>query len=499
MCDLSGSRLRPCKMKKPLLCYKFQSAKKSTINKRGLVKSKNIILEASEKELSSHTGIFFFDELWQKFNLDKRLRRLLPKKQRKRGLTQLDKFKALLLSFAIGNDCLDDLEQLRGDSLFKEILGGELPARTAGDFLANFQKRHIQMIQNLLIEVTMQMRLMITKEKKFILSMDSTPHKQCGRKMEGVAENYKGIKGFDSQNAYDQFGFSYLFDLRPGNTWTGTDAESWIYKIFSKVPSVMERWFRADSGYGSNAVFEALELAKVKFTIVLKDNVGRSVRRKNQGFLHWKKTNIEFFGSDECEISMGLYPIDKLPHLGNLRVVFLRKKLDDSEIKKQMELLKKYNPEEDDYRHYSIVTNIDISEMDNVQIIDFYRGRANCENYIKEQKHNFDFLHFPCKRFQANQAWGLIGTFAHNMIRTLSFTMDQKIKRVRDKKDNIVKTVTQLGYFAKSVRNKIINVPCHVVRSARRIKLKMKSKQKEVLEKLMTKIKLMFSLVTVFT
>ena len=53
--------------------------------------------------------------------------------------------------------------------------------------------------------------------------------------MEKLAENYKGIWGFDSQNAYDQYGLSYLFDLRSGNTWTGTDAEIWIHKIFNSI------------------------------------------------------------------------------------------------------------------------------------------------------------------------------------------------------------------------------------------------------------------------
>lgn len=157
-----------------------------------------------------------------------------------------------------------------------------------------------------------------------------------------------------------------------------------------------------------------------------------------------------------------------------------------------------YNPQEDDYRHYSIITNIDVSEMSNVKIIEFYRGRANCENYIKEQKYNFDFLHFPCKKFEANQAWGLIGTIAHNMMRFLSFCMDQKVKRVRGK-DKIVRTTIQEGYFAKKVRNSLINIPCHVVRGARRVKLKLNNEKKEVLEKIMKKIEHLFSLDTVFT
>jgi hypothetical protein len=192
---------------------------------------------------------------------------------------------------------------------------------------------------------------------------------------------------------------------------------------------------------------------------------------------------------------MGLYPIKKL---GNLRVVFIRRKKDADEIDDQLSLMEDYNPEESEYRHYSIITNIDSSEMNNEEIIDFYRERANCENYIKEQKHNFDFLHFPCKKFEANQAWGLIGTMTHNMTRFLSFTMKQKTKRVRGK-DKVVRTVIQQGYFAKKVRNTLINIPCQVVWSARRMKLKLNPKKLEVLQKMIKDIEHLFSVDTVFT
>ncbi len=438
--------------------------------------------------MSCHSGLILFDQLWKTLNLKNRIRRLLPVKKRNRGQKQIDKFKSILFSFAAGNDCISDLDDLRDDALFRDLVDGLTHSRTAGDFLFGFQRRHIEKIQEVLLETTFLLRMAINQEKKFILSMDSTPHKQCGKKMEKLGLNYKGIWGFDSQNAYDQFGFSYLFDLRPGNTWSGSEAERWIHQIFSRCPDWMERYFRADSGYGKQSVFAALKAANVKYTIVLKENIGRYVRKKNLDHLVWKKTAIEFFNSNKCEMAMGLYP---LQNLGNLRVVFIRKKKSDDEIKKQLDLLKKYDSEEDDYEYYSIITNIDALEMRGEQIIEFYRGRANCENFIREQKYNFDFLHFPCKKFEANQAWGLIGTFAHNMTRFISFCLPQKIKRVRGK-DDVVRTVTQLGYFAKKIRSTVINLPCQVVRSARRIKLKLNPNHKEVLEKLMTNIQVVF-------
>jgi len=448
----------------------------------------SISLESTNKVMSCHSGLFLVDELWERLNLKNRLRRLLPKKKRERGTRQINKVKSILFSFATGNNCLSDLDDLLEDDLFLSLTGGGTHSRTAGDFLSGFHKRQIEKIQNVLLETTFLLRLAMYEEKKFILSMDSTPHKQCGKKMEKLGLNYKGIWGFDSQNAYDQFGFSYLFDLRPGNTWSGTEAERWIHEIFSKCPDWMERYFRADSGYGKYAVYAALKAARVKYAIVLKENIGKYVRRKNRDHLVWTKTQIEFFNSDKCEMAMGLYPLE---NLGSLRVVFIRTKKSEVEINSQLDLLKKYDPQEDDYEHYSIITNIDSSEMTGEEVIDFYRGRANCENFIKEQKHNFDFLHFPCKKFEANQVWGLIGTFAHNMTRFLSFCMPQKVKRVRGK-DDVIRTVTQLGYFAKKVRSAVINLPCQVVRSARRIKLKLNPNHKEVLEKLMTNIQRMF-------
>ena len=450
--------------------------------------SHSISLDSTNKVMSCHSGLILFDQLWDQLNLRNRIRRLLPSKKRNRGQKQIDKFKSILFSFASGNDCISDLDDLLEDTLFTSLTAGGTHSRTAGDFLFGFHRRQIEKIQEVLLETTFLLRKAMYEEKKFILSMDSTPHKQCGKKMEKLGLNYKGIWGFDSQNAYDQFGFSYLFDLRPGNTWSGAEAERWIHQIFSSCPDWMEKYFRADSGYGKQAVFAALKAAGVKYTIVLKENIGRYVRKKNRDHLVWTKTTIEFFNSNRCEMAMGVYP---LQNLGNLRVVFIRKKKSEDKIKRQLDLLREYSPAEDDYDYYSIITNIDSTEMNGEQIIEFYRGRANCENFIKEQKHNFDFLHFPCKKFEANQAWGLIGTFAHNMTRFLSFCMPQKVKRVRGK-DDILRTVTQLGYFAKKVRTTVINLPCQVVRSARRIKLKLNPNHKEVLEKMMTNIQVVF-------
>lgn len=454
------------------------------------MRSNNISFGVTNKDLSCHSGLVFFEKLFKQLKLNKKLWRLLPRKKKDRGLKQINKIKGILFSFAVGNDCLSDLDSLSKDPLFIELIGAELPARTSGDFISRFHNRQIEKIQRVLFEMALELRMKLFKEDKdFILSMDSTPHQQYGLQMEKLGLNYKGIWGFDSQNACDQHGFSYLFDLRPGNTHTSKDAHLWIHHVFSKIPKEMNRFFRADSGYSNQKIYSALRAAEAKFTIVLKENVGKYVRKKNRAHIKWKKTDLYFFGSKDCEVASGVYPVQGC---GNLRVVFIRRKKSDEEIESQLDLLSDYNSEEDNYKHYSIITNIDSTEKTEEEIINFYRGRANCENFIKEQKNGFDFFHFPCKRFNANRIWGILGTFAHNMTRYLSFCMGQKTKRVRDKKTKEIKTVIQQGYFAKKVRNELIKIPCQLARSARKIKIRLNQQAKEVMEKIITDIQTKF-------
>ncbi|OFZ51494.1 MAG: hypothetical protein A2381_14640 [Bdellovibrionales bacterium RIFOXYB1_FULL_37_110] len=148
---------------------------------------------------------------------------------------------------------------------------------------------------------------------------------------------------------------------------------------------------------------------------------------------------------------MGLYPIKSV---GNLRVVFIRAP------KKNHQTNLFENPVESGYRYYSIITNISAFDMNEEEVIEFYRQRATAENYIKEQKYGYDFLNFPCQKLKANKVFGLAGTIAHNLMRMLGLMMEQKIKKVKCK-DGKRRTVTQLGYYAKKIRNGMLFLLLH--------------------------------------
>lgn len=48
--------------------------------------------------------------------------------------------------------------------------------------------------------------------------MDATPHEQYGQKMEGVAWDYRNRWCYSSQNAFDEKGFCYGWNLMEGNS-----------------------------------------------------------------------------------------------------------------------------------------------------------------------------------------------------------------------------------------------------------------------------------------
>ena len=220
-----------------------------------------------------------------------------------------------------------------------------------------------------------------------------------------------------------------------------------IRNILSKVPKSMNKKVRGDSAFCNLEVMNTCFTHEAKFALAMKANVYNSVLDNNRNTIKWRKTKIKFFDSDECELANAVYAPEGLQgNTKTLRVVFIR-------------ALK-----EDGYKYFAICTNIFQHEWKAKQLIKFYRARANCENFIKEQKYGFDFKHFPCKKLNANRVYGLIGTIAYNMMRMTSFL------------------ITPKGCLSKKIRKILLEIPCQIVSHARRLTIKMNNIRKEVFD-----------------
>jgi len=409
---------------------------------------KNILIESINKDFSSFGGIKIYNLLYNSLKIRNHTKELLPAKKLNYGISQDDKLKSLLFKFICGGDCLDDLDWLRFDTAFKTVTNGAMASTTAGEFIRSFSNRSIELLQEQITLLALKQRqILFPDDKEFDLAIDSTPHLQTGLKMEGLQYDYKNNWGLNSLNAYDQYGFSYSFDLRPGATYSGNGAGAMIRNILSKVPGSMNKKVRADSAYCNLEVMNTCFSQGAKFALAMKKNVYNSILENNKNTIKWKKTKISFFESDQCELADAIYAPEGLQ--GNtkaLRVVFIRA------------------PKDEGHKYYAICTNIFQHEWKAKQVIKFYRGRANCENFIKEQKYGMDFKHFPCKKLDANRVYGLIGIIAYNMMRTTSFLISKK------------------GCLSKKIRKLLLEIPCQIVSHARRLTIKINWKRKEVFD-----------------
>ena len=427
----------------------------------------SIKVTSNAKSLSSYSGLHLFSDLISKFEIQAMIGPFLPEKSRKRGFSSFQKMFSGILGFIAGAECLDDFDWLGHDPLFEQLTGAP-SSITIGNFLRKFSARQIQQIQNLLPTLALKIRLWLDPNLyKIVFRMDSSDHEQCGWKMEGVDYGYRKVRCLNSQNIFDDKGLCYGFDLRKGNTYSSKGAVEMMENAFRVVPKSIQKFFVADSAYGSLPIYNCLLNHSVNFAICLKENVWEPQLEKCKNKITWHKTKLRFFDSDKCEIGSSIYSLKGLAAGKTfLRVVFIRTKKKDIK-----------TGDNHPYDYYAIVTNMSESEMTNEQIIRFYRKRSQVENNIKDLKDGMDFYHFPCQSLKANNAWGLMGIIAYNLMRMTSFSL-----------------FPQTGCFVRTTRRRLVALAGEVVKHARSIEIRMMNYiAKEVIRLKMILCRLSFS------
>jgi hypothetical protein len=357
----------------------------------------------------------------------------------------------MLLGSIAGAECLDDLETLSNDPAFSETVERTYSAKSFGDFLRTFNDYHCKTLQYALINQSFAMRSdAVGKTNQFILDVDATSNRQYGKKMEGVELNYKNIECLDTLKAFDEFGFPYWHDVRPGATNTSVGVSEVISSIFSRLPKTtnyegIKKFVRADSGYCNVGFFNACKVAGAQFVTHMRDNM---LEPRLHLITKWRKQNstnpkrIKIHDGRACEIGETVYRPTNGQQL--LRIVCLRTEKSNLPSTPLFDLAR--------YDYYAFVTNIPHSDMSPQEVILFYRGRGNAENFIKEDKYGFDLKHYPCLKLLANKAYGLITAFATAHMRYLAILSKSKVVR-----------------FAKAIRHQLIHLPVQVTRHGRQV------------------------------
>ncbi len=373
---------------------------------------------------------------------------------------------SLMAGFFHGQDSIDDQEEFEDEPGVESVLGETPRPRATGDWLRDFSEADRQNLNAFLHGQAMSYRKKIAQDKPLILDMDSTSHVQHGKKMEGVAWNYKQEWCLDSLVAFDETGLCHGMELRPGNTFSSVGAEKLLEDCTVGLSYSEEKYFRADSAFCNEAVLRACLRLGYRFTITAHENMGWMADKNEITDWTpwvWSKEDREKAGKrgqtlPECELGHYLYRPSWSDSL-RLTVVVIRTKSQDLTLLNEMGGI---------WDYYAVMTNFNLFWRTGQQIIEHHRKRGNSENFIREEKYNYDLKHFPCLKLSANHAYGLLALVAHNFLRTVA---------VIDRPDR--------PHFAKKLRRKFIFIPGRLIKHARNLTMKIPLRYKAGVTRLM--------------
>jgi hypothetical protein len=372
----------------------------------------------SEQRVTSIAGIgpmvdlFFDDPLYGEFH------NCLPERKSNASYPK-DLFAMTTLCSAwVGHDAIDDVWEFHEDAGIREKLGGEIPVpKTMGDYYRSFEESHRDGLGKFLRTQAKRYRKQVAPKAPLIIDMDSTPHVQRGLKIQGVEFNYKKLWCLDSLSAWDELGFCHGFELRKGNTFSSQGAPALIAKVFSHLKHGEDKFYRADSAFHNKKCIEALILAGVKFTITAHGRsnwLDKVLAGGVESWMPWEFTEEEKKEAIEAEVALPVIEVGSMVYKPgwspNLRFYVVVKRT----------LVKDKKTGKDAWKYYGIITNWNLFRNKLQTVVEFHNRRGNAENLIKEQKWNYDLLHFPMLKLSANQAYGLLFSVAHNFLRVLS-------------------------------------------------------------------------------
>ena len=192
--------------------------------------------------------------------------------------------------------------------------------------------------------------------------------------------------------------------LRPGNTQSAHNVRGFLEGTLDRLGSKRVALVRADSGFSEQALLQDLEQKKLPHVIAL---------RLNQPL---QRALVESSGWWMLDDGIDLVSVTyQAPGWSRpRRVVGIRQHLARrADAKGKTLSLFADDPRWGQYRFAALVTDLDLPS---VEIWRLYRGRADCENRIKELKYDFAADSFCLDDFWATEASLNTALFAYNLM-----------------------------------------------------------------------------------
>ncbi|WP_310965057.1 IS1380 family transposase [Nocardioides terrisoli] len=378
----------------------------------------------------------------------------------------------LIHSLLAGGDCIEDVNALRAGST-GAVLGHKVAASsTVGTFLRSFgfgHARQLDAVTRRLLARAVTAGAHPGFSESVTVDIDSTLCETYGLKKDGARGVMRtGLRGYHPLLAViagtpDIAGVVAHARMRRGRSSDSTSAPVFIKETISRLRSAGaagEIVLRADSGFYLSDVVTACRNNDVRFSITAR-MIGSAVKDKIAAIAESEWTPIDYFlpGAGVAEftfIPFASGPRGKLlaerGEIHPVRLIVRRTPLTDAQA-----INRGQDPDQPAlfpiYDYHPMITD---RTGEIVEIEADHRRHAEVELTIRDLKHDMAMNHFPTKSFGGNAAWLILNTIAHNLTRW----------------------ATRLGLatapvMTKKIRRRIYNVTGRLVRTGRRLVLRL--------------------------
>lgn len=402
-------------------------------------------VSTTDRNLTAHAGAVLIRAAAHAVGLGGSIAAHLHLKKRARGLTEAESILAMAEAVALGAACLDDLAIARSDHAQQELRGFAVPApQTAGSFLRRFTIGHIRQLDKALRAVHLRAfeLLGIKSGDRVTLDFDSTYVRSYSSRREGADPTWTKRYTLHPLLCFvSQFSTCLHAKLRRGKAHTSNGISGFVGECLKRVPKGSLIRARFDSGFYSKDLFAMLERKEVTYLcgVPIRSLLTSVIRQIPD--VCWAPCADK----DEGEVAEFGYRIGKDKVFR--RYVVKRIPVNVGE---QMEI------ENGGYHHWVLVTND--RATDAVTLESEHRHKAQVESGMRELKENFGLDVLRKHGFMANWAWLLVVTSAVNLTRW----------------SQLLGSLDADGDMrAKRLRYRYLNVPALLVRSGRRLVLKL--------------------------
>ena len=343
----------------------------------------------------------------------------------------------LVHSLVVGGTCIDDADVLRAGSSAAVLPHRVMAPSTLGTFLRGFTFGHVRQLDAVAEQLLTRAWSLGAGpgDAPMTIDVDSTICEVHGQHKQGASYGYTKVLGFHPVLATRaETGEVLHLRFRKGSANTQRGAQRFVRETVGRVRRAGASGplaLRADSGFFSKYVVQACRDHNVRYSITVRQTP--AITRAIEEIAEDDWTPIDYTMNGEAWVAETNYQ--------GHRLIVRRTKLHDP----RPALFP-------DYRYHAFITDRD----GDATFLDVdHRRHAVVELAIRDLKEGSGLEHCPSGDFNANAAWAVLASIAHNLVRwvaTLGLGVSGPL-------------------VAKTVRRKFIAVPGRLTTSARRRRL----------------------------